>query len=155
MKQTLVPSLALFAFLFAPWSSQAGDDPAAAHEQEVLIALHTDEFDLHETDISQLALGDAETIVTDSGRTIDLLRTEEGVEVYIDGELLDIGGLHGWALHDERHSVHKRWEVICDGDGECDDEAIVVPHTGPDADLLNHGGHGDRIIIIEKDVESD
>ena len=41
-----------------------------------------------DTDISHLGVGDAETIYTESGKTIDLLRTEDGVEVYVDGELL-------------------------------------------------------------------
>ena len=155
MKHTSAPCLALFALLCAPLSLQAGDDPQAANGHEMLIALHTDDFDLHETDISHLAPGEVETIVTDSGRTIDLLRTEEGVEVYIDGELLDVGGLHGWALHEDRHRAHQRWEVICDGNEECDEEVMVVPHGEFETDLGNHGGHAERIVIIRKETESD
>ena len=159
MKYTLATCLALLALLCAPLSLQAGDDPTAAHGHEMLIALHTDEFDLREADISHLAPGDVETIVTDSGRTIDLLRTEEGIEVYIDGELLDIGGLHGRALHEGRHQVHERWEVICANDelpdAECDEEIIVVPDSDPGADLRIHGGHAERIVIVRKEADSD
>ena len=159
MKNKLATCLALLALLCAPLSLQAGNDPKAAHGHEMLIALHTDEFDLHEADISHLAPGDVETIVTESGRTIDLLRTEEGVEIHIDGESLDIGGLHGWALHEDRHeeqhAVHERWEVICANDElldeECDEEVIVVP----DSDLRIHGGHAERIVIVRKEAESD
>jgi hypothetical protein len=41
----------------------------------MVIALQTDDFELAETDISDLEIGDAETIYTESGKTIDLLRT--------------------------------------------------------------------------------
>ncbi len=56
----------------------------------MVIALNTDDFNLHETDISELTIGESQTIGTDSGKVIDLLRTADGVEVYIDGELLDM-----------------------------------------------------------------
>ena len=59
----------------------AGDEQDEAERQPLVIALKADEFELHETDLSHLGVGDAETIVTDSGKTIDLLRTAEGIEI--------------------------------------------------------------------------
>ncbi|MBT8060945.1 MAG: hypothetical protein KJO33_15230, partial [Gammaproteobacteria bacterium] len=64
----------------------AGDDA----EKKMVIALTTDDFELDQTDVSHLGIGDAETIVTENGQTIDLLRTEDGIDVFVDGELLDL-----------------------------------------------------------------
>ena len=57
-------------------------------ETEMVIALKTDKFELTETDISTLAIGEARTIETDSGSVIDILRTADGADIYVDGELL-------------------------------------------------------------------
>ena len=87
-------------FIIASFSAIAGDDADVVVEEKIVIALSTDDFELEETDLSHLAVGDAETIVTECGTTIDLLRTEAGIEVYVDGVLLDVGG-----AHEDPHSV--------------------------------------------------
>ena len=62
----------------------------AENEKKMVIALKTDNFELTETDISSLAIGEAQTIETESGKMIDILRTSDGVEIYVDGELLQM-----------------------------------------------------------------
>lgn len=119
MKHYLKPvfALATFAFLAAS-SAQAGS------EEKMIIALKTDNFELTETDISTLAVGEAQTIETDSGKVIDILRTTDGVEIYVDGELLEIN-LDQDGLH-EQHMVRKHVEIICDGDEGCDENIIML-----------------------------
>lgn len=94
----------------------SGPAMAASTEKHV-IAIKTDDFELMETDVSDLAIGEAETIVTESGKTVDILRTAEGMEIYVDGELLDI------PLGDANsaHRLHRRVVVDCDSaQGDCE-----------------------------------
>lgn len=91
----------------------AGDVGREAHVEKMVVALATDDFELAETDVSHLAVGEAETIHTESGQIIDILRTGDGLEIYVDGKLIDAGGP---GLHEERRVVHKRVDVICDGE---------------------------------------
>jgi len=69
-----------------------GSTMAAAHDdthhEKVVVALKTDTADLAEADISDLDVGDAKTVYTEDGRTIDILRTADGAEIYVDGELI-------------------------------------------------------------------
>ena len=58
----------------------------AETEEKIVIALKTHDFDLAETEVSSLAVGESQTIETESGKVIDILRTTDGVELYIDGE---------------------------------------------------------------------
>ena len=146
MKYRIIFLLAFVIFAFSAQSLLAGDHSGHAEGHEIVIALKTDDFELDETDISDLAIGDAKTIHTESGRTIDLLRTEEGVEIYVDGELLETG-MHGEeGLHEEHHVVHKRFEVVCDDHENCEDL---------DIESLHGEGQHEKIIIISKETESD
>ena len=52
---------------------------AGEESEKIVIALKTDDFEIEKTDLSHLAVGDAETIVTESGRPIDMLRAEDGI----------------------------------------------------------------------------
>ena len=139
-------------FIIASFSATAGDDVDVVVEEKIVIALSTDDFELEETDLSHLAVGDAETIVTESGKTIDLLRTEDGIEVYVDGEVLDIEG-----AHESHHSVHKI-NIICDDDeSECDEmkwisedgEFDITKHMDGDGKYIVIHGEGDVLEIEE------
>ena len=112
MKHYLHPVFALAAFAFL-----AGTSVQAETEEKMIIALKTHEFELTETDISTLAIGEAQTIETESGKVIDILRTADGAEIYIDGELLDMD-LHGEGLQEE-HMIQTHV------DGE-DHQVIVI-----------------------------
>ena len=78
----------------------------AENTEKMVIALKTDDFNLMETDVSDLAIGEAQTIETDSGKVIDILRTADGVELYIDGELLEMD-FAGEGLHEDLHEEHR------------------------------------------------
>ena len=86
---------------------------------------------LHETDLSHLEPGDGETIMTDSGKRIDLLRTLDGVEIYIDGELLDLPELAAVAAEAdlaEYKVLHKEYheEVFDEAHEEYHEEHKVI-----------------------------
>ena len=129
----------------------AAAGPAVAGDEEVMterfvIALKTDDFEIDETDLGHLGIGDAETIVTDSGKTIDLLRTEDGIEVYVDGELLDI------PMHGEHHVIHEEIEIVCDSDDECEE----LEWTTEDGEIDLHALHADadhKVIMIRKEID--
>lgn len=147
--KAIVPACFVAAALLAPHAALAGDADAA-HVEKHVIALKTDEFELHETDVSHLGVGDAETIVTDDGRTIDILRTGQGVEVYVDGELV------APALHEDSERagdhevVHKRVEVVCGDAGECE-KSVWVSDEEIDLEALPEDGHH-RVIVIHEET---
>ncbi len=92
MKHYLGPVFALFTFALLTSASAL-----AQTREKVVIALETDNFELAETDISTLTIGEAQTIETESGKIIDILRTSDGAEIYVDGKLLEIN------FNDEGH----------------------------------------------------
>ncbi len=120
--------------------------------ETMIIKLKTDDFEIAETDISELQVGEAETIVTDSGKTIDLLRTADGLEIYVDGEMLDIPEMSGDGLHGGCEMV-----FISDDDSEYfnHDESACLQHK-----FIHKSHHGNdhvesnfaKVIIIKKDV---
>jgi len=140
MKGYLKPVFALAAIaLLAAGNIQADT------EEKMIIALKTDDFEMTETDVSSLAIGESQMIETDSGKVIDILRTADGVEIYVDGELLEMSfdseGLHEESLHGD-HMIKKHVEIICDNDEECDKNVFVM--TGDDS--------GENI-VIHKEIE--
>ena len=147
-KLSLILALAIFSVMTLPLS--AGEP---AEQTKMVIALNTDDFELAETDISDLAIGDSETIVTESGKTIDLLRTGEGVEIYVDGELLDAGLDGEEGLHEGHAVVHKKFEIICDAGEECEEMVWISDGDGADLEYGYGEGHHERIIVIEEEVE--
>jgi hypothetical protein len=121
----------------------------AQSEKKVIIALETDGFELAETDISSLAVGEAKTIETESGKVIDILRTVDGAEVYVDGELLEMDfGTEG--LHEEL-MIRKHVKVICDDDEECD-KHVVIHSDGDHEFSMDMTDDGDNI-FIHKEIE--
>ena len=135
-------SLALVCGLFIAVSATANSETQVG--KHVKIALKTDDFELAETDISHLQVGESESIVTASGKIIDLLRTENGVEVYVDGELLDIGD------HGGQHVLHVDAQVECITETveECDSDFVFIS-DGSDAGLGHTGEHEE---VIHKTV---
>jgi hypothetical protein len=148
MKHYLKPVLALATFAILAASSVQADT-----EEKMIIALKTDDFELTETDISALAVGEGKTIETESGKVIDILRTTDGVEIYVDGELLEMNFDHD-SLHEE-HMVRKHVEVICDGDEECDEMVWISDAEHIDLEELHEmhkGEEGHKIIVIRKEI---
>jgi len=119
MKHYLRPVLALFALAIL-----TSGYVFAESREKVFIALQTDDFELAETDISTLAIGEAKTIESESGKIIDILRTNDGAEIYVDGELLEMN-FNENSLHDE-HMMEERVEIVCDSEDECDENIFVL-----------------------------
>ena len=144
MKHYLKPFFALLAVaILAPTTV------LAENEEKMIIALKADDFEMAETDISDLAIGESHTIETESGKVIDILRTEEGAEIYVDGELLEMD-FGGDALHEE-HLMQKNVEVICDNDEECDKNVFVL--AGDDAEAAHWVAEDGENVVIHKEVE--
>lgn len=142
MAQRILLLTIIMLFTIGTVTINAGETETTA-EKQIVIALSTDDFELAETDISDMKVGDAQTFNTESGKRIDLLRTEDGVEIYVDGELIDTG-LHGdEPLHEGHKVVHKHVEVVCDSDEDCEVES------------LQHRGHHEKIIVIKKEADTD
>ncbi|MFC1689846.1 hypothetical protein ACFL07_09375 [Pseudomonadota bacterium] len=115
MTHKILLTITAISLALAMAAASAGETDAV-EDEHIVIALSTDDFELAETDISDMEVGDAQTFNTESGKRIDLLRTEDGVEIYMDGELIETG-LHGeHDLHEGHKVVHKEVEVICNTD---------------------------------------
>jgi TusA-related sulfurtransferase len=123
---------------------------AAEHDpvmdEQLVVALKTEHFEIPETDISHLAVGEKETIVTEYGRTVDLLRTEDGVEVYLDGELLDL------ATDGEEHVIREEIEILCDTPADCEDVRLMAEDGDLDLEALEADG-AHKVIRIHKETE--
>ena len=117
--------------------------------EKMVIALKTDDFELTETDISTLAIGEAQTIETESGRIIDVLRTADGAEVYVDGELLEMN-LDDHDLHQE-HVIKRHVEIECDSGEDCEENIIILTGDEDGASKLvtADGEH----VFIHREVE--
>jgi len=144
MKHYLGPVFALtVAAVFASTSLQAQTT------EKMIIALNTDDFELTETDISNMVIGEAQTIETENGKIIDVLRTADGAEVYVDGELL-VMNLNHDALH-ETHELKRHVEIECDSGQDCDESIAIFSGNEDDASelLTVEGEH----IFIHRDVD--
>ncbi len=118
-------------------------------QEKMVIALKTNDFELAETDISTLAIGEAQTIETESGKLIDILRTADGAEIYVDGELLEMDLDHE-GLHEE-HMMKKHVEIICDSDEECNENIIIL--AGDENEASEWVTADGENVFIHKDVE--
>ena len=138
MIHKLILLLAVAVFTLGAASLSAGED-------KMVIALTTDDFELAETDVSNLEIGDSETIYTQSGKTIDLLRTADGIEIYVDGELLELGLDGEEGIHEGHRIVHQHVEVDCDSEEDCDMDFELGS--------LHGEGHHEKVIIIKEKTE--
>ena len=62
MKQFIL-ILAASVFAIAATSAAAGEESEMVVEEKIVVALNTDDFTIEETDLSHLAVGDAEAIL--------------------------------------------------------------------------------------------
>ena len=106
--------LMISAMLFST-TSMAGDQP------EMIIDLETAEFHIEQLDISGLETGDVETIYTEDGKTIDVVRTDTGVDIFVDGEKLDLPGPGVHTMHADSHEArHVIVQIECESDADED-----------------------------------
>ena len=146
MKKVII-LLAAVALAMGTIALQAGDHAEKVIEKKIVVAMSTDDFELDEIDISDLAVGDAETIVTESGKTIDLLRTEDGVEIYVDGEQIDIP-------HMGAHGADVDIDIVHEGHHDGAHKVIVIESDSEIEDMDGlHEAHENKVIVIRKHVE--
>ena len=132
--------------LFLAGAALAGETGEVVRDQKMVVALTTPHFEIAETDISHLAVGESETIVTDSGRTVDLLRTEDGVEVFLDGVKLDI------PMEGEERVIREEIEIHCGSDEDCESLTWISEDGEIDLEALEaEGAH--RTIVIRRETE--
>jgi len=119
----------------------------AENEEKMVIKIETDSFSLGTTDISSLGVGEVKTIETESGEVIDILRTLDEIEIYVDGELIELGFDHDPI--GEVHMIRNHVQITCDeeDDGDCGrhfvihtqgDERITTLITGEDDNVFLH-----------------
>jgi len=144
MKYLFETVLALTSFVILAASSVQAETG-----KKMIVALKTHDFELTETDISSLAVGEAQTIETESGKVIDILRTVDGVELYVDGELLEMN-FDDDALH-EKHMVRKHVKIECENDEECDKNVVIL--SGDHHDLPEWITEEGDNVFIHKEIE--
>ena len=144
MKYLFMTVLALATFVVL-----AATSVQAETQKKMIVALKMSGFELTETDISSLTVGEAQTIETESGRVIDILRTVDGAEIYVDGELLEMN-FDDDALH-EKHMVSKHVEMDCDNDEECDRNVVIL--SGDHDDLPEWITEEGDNVFIHKEIE--
>ena len=137
-----------FVYAFTAFVLLAITSVQAETQEKMVIALKTHDFELTETDISTLTIGESQTIETDSGKIIDILRTADGAEIYVDGELLEMNFDHE-GLHED-HMVKKHVSVICDNNEDCDNNVFIL--AGDDDDLTRVIEDGENT-FIHKEIE--
>lgn len=153
---------------------------AVAAEETLMIQIQGDDINLQETDLSHLAVGESEIIYTESGKELTLTRTENGMEVLVDGEEIGPGPHLAKAdcnievivesdCEDCEMELHEM-VVIADVDGDdfgCPHESGVVKSawvsedgeqhvfkrisSHTDGDVSAHEGEL-HMIVIEKEV---
>ncbi|MEJ2400111.1 MAG: hypothetical protein P8Y52_01850 [Xanthomonadales bacterium] len=146
MRRMLLAGVFAAALLSGPPSAAGSDVQGVTPDEKLVVALKTEHFEIPETDISHLGVGEAETIVTEHGRTVDLLRTEDGVEVYLDGELLDI------PMDGEERVVREEIEILCDTPEDC----AAVRQMAEDGDVDLEALEADdahRVIRVRRETE--
>ena len=144
--QALALPMTLFAFCLSP-ALMAGDKAEELIEEKYVIAVKTDDFELAETDVSGLATGESKTIVTDDGTTIDILRTQDGLEMYVDGVLAELN-LND--LADGGHAgLHKTIQVTCQESGECEESVWISEDTSVE---LGYSTDGEETRIITREI---
>lgn len=110
---------------------------AGGDQYEAKIKIVGEDFELDEADVSDLEVGESMSFYTDSGRDVLVVREENGFDISIDGESLDLPTL----VHDDHHGggfhgvkvITK--EIVCDDDEECDHDFINI-HEGGDFEVL-------------------
>jgi hypothetical protein len=118
---------ALSSALFVTGAFAGGGESISTH----VIKVAADGNEVIEADVSDLQLGESLEFVTESGQIIDILKAPEGIEIYLDGELLDPhGGVHGDLEQLHQHiAIHEEvLDIDCDDADDCEAhiEALVA-----------------------------
>lgn len=91
------------------------------HRMEIKIAVDGEDtghrvfrFDSQDSDVDlhELAVGESEVITDSDGNEVKVLRTESGFEFDVDGEKIEIAGMHGEHDFDMMHKAHDVEDVV-------------------------------------------
>lgn len=120
--------------LLAPLAFADGPPAAGTHFKISVSDAGTVEFDLEE-----LAVGESRHFTTDTGKPVDITRTEAGYELTVDGEKLDVV-LNG----DELGSM----SIASDGDGTGERRMVKIrKQHGEDGAMVVTEGAGDGHVV--------
>jgi len=129
---------------------------AAGTGDTMMIDIDTDAFQIDQLDISRLSPGDTETVYTDDGRTVDILRKEEGIEIFVDGQPLNLPELV-CPTHspDGSHEPYRTVMIQMECDAESDEECnhLMLDADGKWAVDESHEQH--HIVVIKESVETE
>ena len=83
---------------------------------------------------------------------IDILRTLDEFEIYVDGELLDLGFHHD--PHGEMHVIKKHVQIECDQDdeGECGKHLVIKTGDG-DHEFTTWVTGTDEEVLLHEEIE--
>lgn len=114
---------------------------AGGENYQAKIKIIGDDFELDEFDVSGLGVGGSMSFYTNEGREVLVTREDDGFDISIDGESLDIprfaGGAHLAGGHHGVKVITR--EFVCDSDEECDHEFINI-HEDADIHFLDIAG---------------
>ena len=142
-------SLLAFVCLTGPASARDGQAP------EVLLSVAANDIEITDLDVTHLEIGDAETVRSDDGKTIDVLRNANGYEIYIDGELLaDTAALAGDTGSTAETGREKQIEVqvVCAKSATDCGEQLHAGEYGNETGL--ESGYRKLVVIKRDDGES-
>ncbi len=134
--QFAAPGIVTISALLAFSPVLAGEQPLV--EKTIILDITNDQVDLHQVDISDLTIGEAETIFTEDGKTVDILRTQDGFEIYVDGEELEIPMPDFTSLH----RMHSADHIFIDTDIET--HAIAIGAHEGTHDSVQH-----KVIVVK------
>ncbi|MEM8930530.1 MAG: hypothetical protein AAGE94_05115 [Acidobacteriota bacterium] len=125
-------------------TAHADGEPQIEIEKKIQVIVATGGLDDGDREVirldgDDLDVGESRQFFTDDGKEVLVTRTEDGVDIEIDGESIDIGGIH------EQHMVIKT-----EGDEFEDVRRILVETLGDEADhnFVFHGG-GAKVIQLD------
>ena len=149
------------------------------HRTEIKIAVDGDNtghkifrFDSQDSDINlhDMAVGETQVITDSDGREVTVLRTENGFEFDVEGEKIEIAGMHGdhdFTILREAHDVedvvidlHKKVRMIktSDSDGVTiisGDEIDDATRAELEKVLKEAGKDGDVVFIDGSELDGD
>lgn len=138
MKTTHTLLTLLLMALAAPFAF-AGEEPGVHRQIKIAVAAGDESVMIEAED---LEVGDSRQVFTDSGKEVLLTRTEEGYDLEIDGEKIDIGmgpeGHHALRVGEKSRVFIHRGDHHAGEDGE----HVFIHHGEEGYHWVQQGGEG-------------
>jgi hypothetical protein len=168
-RPTLLVSLLVFGALIAAalaFATLAHADEDMKFEALIKLVLDDEHADVIELDASDMEIGDSRQLYTASGKEVVVTRGENGFEITVDGEDLDLPTVHQEKkvvivkAHGEHDGEHQELhEVIIGGEGDHESHSvhkIVIGGEGEHGEhVFHHSGEGShQMVFISEDGEA-